>query len=432
MKHKPYIQSVRIISLGAIIALLLTTSKPHASAALIDELRDSIKTKTDEVKRLEAEIKAVDALAKSAGREATTLSKSVKELDAQRKGLEARIELAKKQLSATQTTINDLDASIREKNKELREQQAMIEETVRLLYQAGDASPVTMLMSDGSFSEFWNDTEALEQVQKRLTIGILEAKQIQKELDEHKSQKEKEAQGLQTFKTRIEDQKKIAEATSKEKKQLLSITKSKEETYQKLLADKQKEKAAIERELFDYEAKLRFTLDPSSIPEAGTRFFIWPTEGGVLTQQFGDTAFSRKTAAYNGKGHNGIDIGVGVGTPIYAAADGTIRGSGNTDTTCKGASYGKWILMDHPQNLSSLYAHLSLIKAKAGQSVKAGDLIGYSGNTGYSTGPHLHFSVFASEGVNITELRSKVKTCGTYTLPVASFSSYLNPTNYLP
>ena len=133
---------------------------------------------------------------------------------------------------------------------------------------------------------------------------------------------------------------------------------------------------------------------------------------------------------YAGKGHNGIDIRASNGTEILSAESGTVRGVGDTDEVCRRASYGKWILIDHGNNLTTLYAHLSLVKVLPGQAVSRGELIGYSGNSGYATGPHLHFSVFAHEAVEIGNLKSKV--CGRImTLPLSPFNGYLDPLNYL-
>ena len=81
-----------------------------------------------------------------------------------------------------------------------------------------------------------------------------------------------------------------------------------------------------------------------------------------------------------------------------------IVGTGNTDEPRGCYSYGKWILIKHENGLSTLYAHLSLIKVNAGETVNTGDIIGYSGNTGYSTGPHLHLTVYATQGVKIVRL----------------------------
>ena len=83
--------------------------------------------------------------------------------------------------------------------------------------------------------------------------------------------------------------------------------------------------------------------------------------------------------------HGGIDFAINIGEPIYAVFDGVVR------VAQVNGGYGNMILIRHYNNLETLYGHLSKIKVKVGQIVKAGDIIGYSGNTGFSTGPHLHF-----------------------------------------
>ena len=85
------------------------------------------------------------------------------------------------------------------------------------------------------------------------------------------------------------------------------------------------------------------------------------------------------TTAYNGQGHDGVDFGAAIGTPVYAALDGVVEGTGNTDLVCPGASFGKWIFIQHANGLSTMYAHLSLIKVSQGQTVRTGDIIGYTG-----------------------------------------------------
>jgi murein DD-endopeptidase MepM/ murein hydrolase activator NlpD len=107
-----------------------------------------------------------------------------------------------------------------------------------------------------------------------------------------------------------------------------------------------------------------------------------------------------------------------------------VEGVGDTDVVCPGASFGKWVFIRYDNGLASTYAHLSLITAKAGQRVSTGDVVGYSGNTGYSTGPHLHMSLYAGQGVKISTLKSSVCQ-GTYTMPIADTKAYLDPLIYL-
>jgi murein DD-endopeptidase MepM/ murein hydrolase activator NlpD len=109
-----------------------------------------------------------------------------------------------------------------------------------------------------------------------------------------------------------------------------------------------------------------------------------------------------------------------------------VLGTGNTDVTCPNASYGKWVFIKHGNGLSTLYAHLSVISVSKGESVSTSEVIGYSGSTGYATGPHLHFGVYATSGSEITSFASKSCAGRTYTMPVADVSAYLNPLSYLP
>lgn len=93
----------------------------------------------------------------------------------------------------------------------------------------------------------------------------------------------------------------------------------------------------------------------------------------------------------NMKWHNGIDLRAKIGTAVYAVSDGIVKvakiNAGDINT-----GYGKYVVVEH-NDFCSLYAHLDFYIVKVGQKVKAGQLIGYSGNTGDSEGPHLHFEI---------------------------------------
>jgi murein DD-endopeptidase MepM/ murein hydrolase activator NlpD len=88
------------------------------------------------------------------------------------------------------------------------------------------------------------------------------------------------------------------------------------------------------------------------------------------------------------KMHTGIDFAAPIGTPIYATADGVIE-----EVSVKFSGYGKMIVIDHGFGYQSRYAHMHEFAVRQGQKVKRGDLIGYVGNTGLSTAPHLHYEV---------------------------------------
>jgi len=116
---------------------------------------------------------------------------------------------------------------------------------------------------------------------------------------------------------------------------------------------------------------------------------LYPCEGPI-SQKFGENPLDY--ARYGLAGHNGIDIAVNTGTPIKAAEDGEI-------TKCQwdNTGYGNYIKIEHKDitygTYYTLYAHLSSYNVMVGQDVIKGQIIGYSGNTGNSTGPHLHFEL---------------------------------------
>ena len=256
-------------------------------------------------------------------------------------------------------------------------------------------------------------------------------KALKEDFQNQQTQKESEKNNLQNLQSQLADQQTLVQSQKNQQNAVLKETQNKEANYKKLLADRIAKQAALEEEIRAIEEQIRVEINPKSLPTAGSGVLLWPLDNPVVTQYFGNTPFATQNPQiYNGKGHNGIDLRAPIGTPIKAAQSGVITDTGDTDNYCRGVSYGKWILIKHENNLSTLYAHLSLIKVSPGQTVTAGQIIGYSGDTGYTTGPHLHFAVFATPAVEIGSLKSKI--CGTtMKLPIASYNGYLNPLSYL-
>ncbi len=130
---------------------------------------------------------------------------------------------------------------------------------------------------------------------------------------------------------------------------------------------------------------------PSGLGLANSAFEIvaLPCDGNI-TSGFGLRRWGRRM-----KNHTGIDIAAPIGTPVRASASGTVIFSGR-----KGA-YGNTIIVDHGQGLSTLYAHNSHLEVEMGQWVRSGDIVAHSGNSGRSTGPHVHYEIRVdSEPVN--------------------------------
>ncbi len=110
---------------------------------------------------------------------------------------------------------------------------------------------------------------------------------------------------------------------------------------------------------------------------------IWPVRGWVTSR------FGNRTSPFSGiqKFHEGMDIAAQTGTPVVAAADGVVIKAGF------GTGYGNMVELSHGYGIKTLYAHNSRLNVKAGQHVRRGDVVAYAGDSGSSTGPHLHYEV---------------------------------------
>lgn len=117
----------------------------------------------------------------------------------------------------------------------------------------------------------------------------------------------------------------------------------------------------------------------------------WPVNGGVISSPYGG-----RTDPVSGGSeyHQGVDIALEYGEPVYAAGAGTITQAGVN------GGYGIFASIDHGNGYKTQYGHMSAVAVKSGQKVGKGEIIGFVGNTGYSTGPHLHFEVL-SDGQTI-------------------------------
>ncbi len=407
----------------------------HASAATrVEELQTSISSKQTEIETLQKEIKELDSKVKATSQTAKTLSDAVKQLEASSKKITADISLTEKKIDLTKLTIERLAGEIGTKSGEITKNNRGLGEVLRRLNEQEEFSVIEGALGGDDLSTFWSRVEELKQLQGSVNIKVSDLKEKKAGLESTKSENEELEKKLTSLRVSLSEQKKVADSNKTQQTKLLAETKNKESGYKQLLAEKKAREEQFEKELANIEAKLKYELDPLALPKAGSSALSWPLDSVLITQYFGNTSFSQSAlgAVYNGKGHNGIDFRASFGTPIKAARGGTVLGTGDTDLTCPNASYGRWVFIRHENGLSTLYAHLSIISVTEGSQVGTGSVIGYSGNTGYSTGPHLHFSVAASAGSQIGNLKSKNAACGTYRLPIAALNAYLNPLDYLP
>ena len=400
-------------------------------AQTVDDLKSKISTKGDELRTLQAQINTLDKNVNDTVIKRRTLTSELKQIDAVKKKLETDVKITSTKIDISTLNISRLEAGIADKQSSIETGLRGLSSSIKLIRETDSVNIPMQILSGEQISVLWNRISQLQDFDKGIANHNIELKIIQSDLEKNKQDLETEKAYAIILKSQLSDQQKIVAQNVIQKNQLIVETKNQETGYKKMLAETQLRKAAVENELLQFESDLKVIIDPHSLPTSGTKVIAWPLANVFITQYFGDTAFARSHSVYNGKGHNGIDLRASIGTSLLSAGNGIVVGTGDTDPICYGASYGKWIMIDHQNGLATIYGHLSLIKVGVGDRVGAGDLIGYTGKTGYALGPHLHFTVAATQAVKIGNLKSKVMGCGTYTIPLGPFNGYLNPLLYL-
>ncbi|MEX0933759.1 MAG: peptidoglycan DD-metalloendopeptidase family protein [Candidatus Paceibacterota bacterium] len=425
-------------SIFFLFLILFTLFFPaHASAGILDDLRNLISNRAHQIKELNREIEEYKERVEETQEEAKTLEGELDRLDVSERRLRGNIKTTQGDIQETASSIFSLETEIIEKRREIKENVGDLSQTLRILHELESQSLVEIIFSGNSFSAFWDNVENIERFQASVQTSLRELSELERALEEKRDAHEKERRSLIAHQQQLSNQRLLVEINQEEKARLLEDTKNKEANYQQILEVRLAKKEALEKEILEFEERLRIEIDPNSLPSTGTGVLRWPLDSLYITQYFGTTPFATANPqVYNGGGHNGIDFRASVGTPVRSSSGGIVRGVADTDSQCYRVSYGKWILVEHFNGLSTLYAHLSLQSVSVGQEVQEGQIIGYSGNTGYSTGPHLHFAVFATKAVGISGQDTEKyisRVCGVeLTLPLSAKNGYLNPLSYLP
>lgn len=394
------------------------------------ELQKKIDERTELIKKLDQEIKTYADLADKSSKEAQTLSNYIKTLDNQVKSISSDVRKSQVSIDKTNLQINNISKAIVGNEEKITRLRIGIEESIVNQYKLDNVSIIENFLAEKNIMASIKEIELLKIIQDQIQKSIDEIFEVKKDLEVDKTEEEIRKGTLEKEKESLKIKQTSLTVVKSEQTKELAITKNQESNFKKELEDRKKQKIAFEKEMFDYENKLKYVLNPSSIPRSGSSALSWPLETVHITQQFGVTNASKRL--YASGSHNGVDFRAKVGTPILAMGDGILVAQGDTDLTCRGVSFGKWILIKYNNGLASTYGHLSQLNMSTGAVVKSGDVVGFSGNTGYSTGPHLHVSMYPADAVNATSRPSASCPGKSLTMPIAAVNAYLDPLAYMP
>lgn len=424
-------RGVRIISL-LLIATLFTGGALADSHH--DELQEKIEEKKAEVEQLNKQIEQTEGRIESLHGQAQTLQGAISQINKNIEQTTLGIRSSELNIEKLGLEIESLGYELQEVRAEVAQKQAQVANLLRTVQRRDKNTFLESILTSKSLAQGVAEINALTSLQDNVGAQVRELSETQDRLretivanDQNKSQLEVEVVNLASRKEILDDQR-------EQKDVLLAQTRNQESQYQNLLTDLERQQQNLIDEISDIESQLSKNFDRSSVPSRTPGSLIWPVtlsgqRAGVLTQHYGETAYSSRY--YKGRPHNGTDIGAPTGTEVRAAANGTVA---HVDYNGLYYQYGRYIMIDHGNGLSTLYAHLSGSVVSVGQSVTQGALIGYVGNTGFSTGPHLHFGLYATPagGWSRTSDRSRG---GLMSIPPATglvpIGVTLNPEQYM-
>lgn len=399
-------------------------------AETAEELRQQIEKTNQSIADLDKEIKKYQNQIAETAEQAKTLSNLIKELNYTRSKLIKEKELTEVKIQATNLAILKISGNINEQEKSIDNSRETLTNLIQELNRYDNEMFLERIFLRKNLAELSNDYNNIITLNENIRQYVNDLEIKKHELNQTKDQKEEENEKLNYLKQTLSQKAQAVLVSKKEKDKVLAETKNQESEYKKILLEKQKAMDAFERTIEEYEAKLKVVLNPESITKIGHGVLSWPLNDILVTSRFGERYISGQWSF-----HSGVDFRAAVGTSVKSMGDGVVEATGDTDIACKGASLGKWVFIKHDNGLSSSYGHLSSILVKSGTRVKSGQVIALSGNTGVSTGPHLHVSVFASSGVEIGHITSQQPRCNKamFKIPLSTAqNARLDPLLYLP
>jgi murein DD-endopeptidase MepM/ murein hydrolase activator NlpD len=405
--------------LSSLIGFLLIVVAGYFTVPMFAVAAESLSDKQDHLQEIIDKINAYKKISDLKERQHLNLSVQISSLETQAKTLENDIADNESRLNSLEGELTILGGRIAEKEVAISEQKEILLDLFRSYSVDQPEEDASLFFSPSEVDSFLFVREASAQTGDRISETLSNLEVLKQSVADEYAIVGKKKSEADTLKLQLYERNSSLSSAKENKVALLEQTKLEEKKYDTLIDKLKQEQDDIEQEINNLEADKVGDLDLKDLPDFGKSILIYPVKDYTLTQGYGKTKYSGHYAS--GK-HNGIDLSNKVGTPIYAAADGKVVALGNNGRY----AYGRWIAIDHGNGLTTLYGHLSNQMVSKGTKVTKGQKIGAMGSTGYSTGPHLHFSVFSSKSFDIvpSKIVSSLKD-----IPVGAT---VNPLNYLP
>ena len=323
-------------------------------------------------------------------KKAEELETQKKDAEKEKQSLEKQLESIVSEMEGTKTKIEEKETEISAKEEELiqakvdeNDQYESMKKRIKYMYENGNAQFVEILCESKSIGEFLNNAEYITTISEYDRTMLVEFQAVVKDVEEQEAALQAEYDELETMQNDlITKQDSVTELMESKDAEIEQISSDLGDTKDKL-SELQAAAAAAERKQQEKNSGYSNNAGASVITGNGT--FTHPCPGYTyISSEFG---YREQPIAGASTNHKGMDFAAPAGTPIYAAASGTV-----TSASYSGNA-GNMIVINHGNGLQTYYMHCNSMYVRAGQTVSKGQNIGAVGSTGNSSGPHLHFQV---------------------------------------
>ena len=382
---------------AALMALAVICSAallPQPAAALVTQADiDALK---GDAKDLTAQRKALEEKLAALSDDKAEVMKKKDLLDYQIAVQVSEIRHVESQISTYEDLIAQTQAELADAQQKEEIQYDLFCKRVRAMEEEGTVSYWSVLFKADSFTDLLDRLDAVNEVMDadQAVIDRLEA--LQDEISQKEAELQESKAGAEAARADLVSKKSALEKQRAEANQLIAQLADNESETEAEIDGMEEEEERIQREIQELSRKLaaqQAAAGQSNRSNPGG--YIWPVDSRYITSTMGGRASPGGIGSTN---HKGTDIGrVGYTSPIYAAKAGTVI------VSQRSSSYGNYVVISHGSGNTTLYGHMSSRKVEVGQYVKQGDVIGITGSTGNSTGPHLHFEI-TENGVRVNPL----------------------------
>lgn len=358
-------KSKQVVGLVMSLALVANAVGPALASELEERLggiQQQMQVQQNQAAKAQRQVDSVSGQLQQIQTELDTAQSEYKSIRVQLASTEKQIELNKEILAKAE--------------KDLADRGRILNKRIRDIYENGQVNYLDVLLGSNDFGDFTTRMDLLQRVLRQDTSLIAKVKAERELIVQKKSELERDRAAIIELEKSAAEKKSIVESRKKEREKVLNEAVSQRDSAERAYQELMETSRQIEQ-------MIRSQSGGSKGSTAGTGSMIWPAAGPITSEYGWRTHPIFGTQRY----HSGIDIGADYGDTVSAADSGVVIYSDWM------GGYGKAVIIDHGNGISTLYGHNSELLVVEGQQVRKGQAIARVGSTGYSTGPHCHFEV---------------------------------------